>query len=372
MANVPNTSTFNFQDVANSVHNDAAAGRSLAAAFSTSTGFFDSSYQESKNQLDDFRNYQNSMAPGQMRVVVGYDQNVYRSVDFGATWSVIGTTAGRYHQFPPACSISGQYVAFVKETGTYGGSLAISNNYGASFTQVTLLDGGYWSPNQIRMSESGQYIMAQGYTAIWVSSDYGVSFTKKTSSTKGGIAMSQTGQYMASIGITAIYKSSNYGASFTADTSVNHGIYQLSDNHPTQLFLSNLSNMIYPLGDGTTNSLFRGVGNGYGDSALIYQSSSIYIDTMATNRDLTKMVLLSHNENYDYSLRVYDMPAFSLSVQIDSNWTGIGLGVSGTGQYIQTQKGVGANSWYRSSNYGASFTQITTLNCGYYGACCIN
>jgi hypothetical protein len=58
MANVPNTTTFTFQDVTTSVYNDTAAGRNLTASFTAATGSFDPSYVGSKTNLLNFRNYQ--------------------------------------------------------------------------------------------------------------------------------------------------------------------------------------------------------------------------------------------------------------------------------------------------------------------------
>lgn len=57
MANVPNTTTFTFQDVTTSVYGDTATGRNLTAAFTAATGVFDPAYVGGKTNLLNFRNY---------------------------------------------------------------------------------------------------------------------------------------------------------------------------------------------------------------------------------------------------------------------------------------------------------------------------
>ena len=59
MANVPDTTTFNLQNVSDSVYGDHSAGRSLSAAFSSAIGVFDVNYRGSNDQLYNFRNYNN-------------------------------------------------------------------------------------------------------------------------------------------------------------------------------------------------------------------------------------------------------------------------------------------------------------------------
>jgi len=84
MANVPNTSTFTFQDVTNAVYNDTAAGRNLSSAFTDATGTFDATYQGSKNQLDDFRNYKTYVFDGLILYLDAGSDNSYPNS--GSTW----------------------------------------------------------------------------------------------------------------------------------------------------------------------------------------------------------------------------------------------------------------------------------------------
>jgi len=58
MSNVPNNTTFTFQDVTTAVYGDTNAGRNLVSAFADATGTFDPAYVGSKTNLLNFRNYQ--------------------------------------------------------------------------------------------------------------------------------------------------------------------------------------------------------------------------------------------------------------------------------------------------------------------------
>ena len=57
MSNVPNTTTFNFQDVCNAIYGYHSPGMNLSQAFVDATGTFDPSYSGAKNNLLNFRNY---------------------------------------------------------------------------------------------------------------------------------------------------------------------------------------------------------------------------------------------------------------------------------------------------------------------------
>jgi len=97
--------------------------------------------------------------------------------------------------------------------------------------------------NDIAISETGQYITASGWDHLYVSSNYGVTFTVKSVSgnTWRGVSMSGDGQYQlaAFMGLSGkVYRSTNYGASWTVisvpdkfwiDTAVSYeGQYQIA------------------------------------------------------------------------------------------------------------------------------------------------
>lgn len=54
---VPNTNSFSFQDVTTEIYGDTTSGRNLSQAFTDATGVFDPTYEGSKNNLLNFRNY---------------------------------------------------------------------------------------------------------------------------------------------------------------------------------------------------------------------------------------------------------------------------------------------------------------------------
>jgi len=61
MSNVPNTTTFTFQNVCNAVYGYNSPGMSLYQAFIDATGTFDPTYAGAKNSLLCFRNYSSNI-----------------------------------------------------------------------------------------------------------------------------------------------------------------------------------------------------------------------------------------------------------------------------------------------------------------------
>ena len=58
MSSVPNTTTFNFQNVTSAVYGDTASGRNLSASFTNANNsFFNPTYVGSKDRLYNFRDY---------------------------------------------------------------------------------------------------------------------------------------------------------------------------------------------------------------------------------------------------------------------------------------------------------------------------
>ena len=148
-------------------------------------------------------------------------------------------------------SDSGQYIGLYGEFSQSGGTddrrVYISRNYGATFTYMT----GFTTPatTEISMSADGKYwcinnsaYFAPGPPAIWVSTDYGVTFTNNAPS--GAIlfsntATSQNGKTMVVSKMNIApsdptnnkaYISQNYGTSFTELTGFGARTYTVAIN----------------------------------------------------------------------------------------------------------------------------------------------
>ena len=90
------------------------------------------------------------------------------STDYGITWSTLNGTSASPSSI--ACSYSGEVIC-VGQNGGGNGGIWVSRNYGASFTQT---DPGYFQHIQnITMSNNGDFIVCNQQNFIKISNDYG-------------------------------------------------------------------------------------------------------------------------------------------------------------------------------------------------------
>lgn len=190
------------------------------------------------------------------------NNQIYISNDSGATFTAKSLNSADFYPFGVSMSTNGQYIAVSGFTIIPDGNIvgynkiAISSNYGASFTTVYTgpsslrwwYVGGVEGSGKISVSGNGQYITAifcyyiysgdfyhyqRPYSFTVISNNYGVSWTQSGDTEYAvflGIALSGTGQYQVltsdwldrdnilpyyhNEGFKG-YKSNDYGANFT-------------------------------------------------------------------------------------------------------------------------------------------------------------
>lgn len=147
--------------------------------------------------------------------------NLYRSTNYGTTWSVISGFTGFWNSV--AISGNGQYQL---SGNSIDGYLYVSSNYGANWTTITSMGKYWWGACAI--SGNGQYQYAYGYTTsgltfvTFISSNYGSTWSLlstgpsiQVAGSPPSIATNETGQYVTIGKDSTMYVSSNYGASFS-------------------------------------------------------------------------------------------------------------------------------------------------------------
>jgi photosystem II stability/assembly factor-like uncharacterized protein len=208
-----------------------------------------------------------------------YSGNIYISSDYGTTFysntsSTNGLGLSTIGWTNVVISANGQYQTAVATSPNSG--IYVSSNYGISWSQQ--IANILFSTNAISMT--GQYqvaISATGIlgTSIYLSSNYGLTWATlssiypsstslTTSVTLNNIAISATGQYMSIISSTNMYISSNFGKSWsqaiisaTSFTSIS-----MSANGQYQMVTSSNSGIYYT--------------NNYGSSWYQYITSNVY------------------------------------------------------------------------------------------------
>ncbi len=201
---VPNTNTFHLTDVTAVV-----GGNSLTQCFTNSIdNYFDPVYKGAKDRLSNFRNYTMPQYPsGKWVTAVVYGGVIFRSNDYGATWSQEATS--QYWRGVDMDS-SGMYQTAV----VYDGYIYASNDFGVTWSQRAL--SKYWAA--ISLSSDGKYqtaVVWGGY--IYVSSNYGLDWTQEgVSKDWKSIDVSPTGKYqVAGVDGGYVWISTDYGITWT-------------------------------------------------------------------------------------------------------------------------------------------------------------
>lgn len=146
----------------------------------TSGSSFSTNYGSTFTSGSTNRGYTASMsANGQYIISVYSTCQVYRSVNSGSSWT--NATVGVTGDIPWASKLSssGQYQLISVTNSTEGGSVYISNDYGANWYRKTL-DG--INKGRLDMSANGQYMIVCPYHTstgyVYVSKNYGATWNK--------------------------------------------------------------------------------------------------------------------------------------------------------------------------------------------------
>jgi hypothetical protein len=275
----------------------------------------------------------------------------YYTSNYGQTW-----TASSYNgfNFAMACSASGQYQ--INGQGQNGGIPGIfySSNYGRNFTisNNTTAQACWFGA----MSATGQYSIITtnpiSNVSIYISNNYGRTFTTITLGFQAfGATMSASGQYQMVTAYSAgngygtgIYYSTNYGQTWTlsASTASLGGMYQVATSANGQYSLACLvaSGSVYQstIPFFTTGSSTNLVATNIQSNAIIFGDGSAAVSAMPP---------------LDYSTFALN---WTQSGSLSQNWFALSMSASGQYQINAIYNG----AIYYSSNYGQTWTAVTS------------
>jgi hypothetical protein len=185
---------------------------------------------------------------GKYMIIFTYSDKMYKSTDFGASFSVafaslrpayyffsqddtyhgyisstsrlnISSNSGTSFAIPSALSsVSIVYAAFSQD-GKYQLAISATNIYVSSDSGVTYTSilGGLTGLNTVAMSMNGQYMFVNSSTSLRYSNDFGLTWNISTVVTGSNILeCSYTGKYVSLRTTTNVYISSDFGATFTS------------------------------------------------------------------------------------------------------------------------------------------------------------
>lgn len=236
---------------------------------------------------------------------------------------------------------------------TYTGEITSSQIAGTAWLSPSptfITNGDY---GKIAVSYTGQYQIynPDNGSGVYVSNDYGKTWTFVAISGNTSIHcnVSSTGKYMLVMGRTALYLSSNYGVSFT---SILTGFIT---NNFNNCFMSGDAKIIYCSSRGT--GLYRSID--YGTTfqlILVDATSSFYDRTVMCSNNGQYVVLGGFQSLGGGQMRVsndYGNTFRTLATSVDA----YGLAMSANGQFQYINYG---SVNYRSEDYGQTFSSIAT------------
>ena len=218
-------------------------------------------------------------ASGQYQVACVFGGNIYISSDFGNTW-IQDTKIGTIINWRGvAISASGQYISAVNGTNN---DVYKSNNFGNSWSTVTT-SGGL----RVAISASGQYQCTLD-AVPWRSSDYGATWTAYSSVLNGnisGITISASGQLILIVCTDGnMYTSTNYGQNFGLSYSSTAAFNTVSMSSSGQYITACVSTgQIYNCVNNNSGNAVITVGSYAGTaSGVTGVAGSLYYDTTST------------------------------------------------------------------------------------------
>ena len=283
---------------------------------------------------------------GQIQFAAANAGLVYRSVDYGVTWSALTLPSRNWTSV--AVSSTGQYVVAASSDGT------VDRLYNSSDYGVTWMARGFGSNAwvQVAISATGQYqVGVATSTAIQISRDYGMTWQGPPTSGGGasswtGIAISASGQYITAVGSSMlIQQSSDYGLNFTVRSiSANWSCVAMSSTGQIQISSNNNNCIQVSINYGVDWNLSNALqGTRYRSVAI--SSTGQYRSGVLETASGT----IQRSNNYD---------AGWSSVGVAGNYFAIAM--SSTGQYQTAVSQTSSGLIFISSNFGDTWSSAAT------------
>jgi len=320
------------------------------------------------------------------------NSSIYVSKDYGVTWTGVQGTTGSFSG--NAVSATGQYQTFAASNNY----IWISSNYGQTWTSVTSPFTNYCL--SVSISANGQFQVACGNGPLYFSNNYGVSWSALSAFNQNfsSISISANAQYITSVVNGGFVYSSitpyvnlaiSNGSMFGGDISANSRLYVRSDvSLGSRLFVTSDTSMN---GNASVGSDLTVGGNlyvkAYTTKQMITELS--YQLIVAQDLSVNGRLFLSNDASVNGRLFIGSDASFGGSLNIAGNGKfymnnfitpilnpstfgtstttsltypvgGQSIATSYTGQYVLTCNPQGSSGLGLSTNYGASFSTIST------------
>lgn len=275
--------------------------------------------------------------------------------NFASSWSQLANSP-QDNGVGMAASGNGQYIMKLG----WGASSYLSNDYGNTWTAVSALGSYMWAA---AFSNNGQYILATTITGgSQLSRDYGNTWSYLSlAGTPQQGKISSSGQFMVLATTSGIYYSSNYGQTFTNWTDA-------GTNSWTSVAISGDGSTAVAVRATTTPTIWKTTNYGASWSQIFSNSSAVSFGDIACSSDGKYiLVALAQNQSgYMYLSSNYGTSFSDLSGGnglSSSNYYKIAISSSGMNMLAAGNSGF----VYATSNYGQTWTQTNLSSNGYWG-----
>ena len=295
--------------------------------------------------------------------VVAKGNSIQVSSDWGVTFVQKTTTTSTAYDIK--ISSTGQYMLLTD----YNNYSKKSSNYGETWSNITTIAKNIYI--LVAMSGSGQYQMITGEFAdspVWLSSNYGATWTDVgiyTIAGWRGCYISGDASYMAVADTEGVRESTNFGVTW--------GSYMI-ENQASRIMCSNTATYRTTTHGETSaryvkSSQNSGVSYSFPSSGVI-GTHKVYLGTD-----------MSLTGQYQFICTYPDMKLWKSNdygvsftfVRTNTLQWGHTMAVSGTGQYA-ISGGVNGPGQYlkKTSDYGVTWTDVTSLGIGSFNAMAMN
>jgi hypothetical protein len=314
----------------------------------------------SSNQCPPYQNIIGASIDGFALAVSNDNDKVLLSLNAGNTWSAISQFDGQaaYGNIVKVSS-TGQYMLLV---ANYPYQVYLSSNYGNNWTSIATANGTIYN---LAISDNGQYIVyvvGGGSGNVYISNNFGASFSTAGSpgvSSWRGVAMSSSGQYITLTSFNSyIWVSSNYGVSYTAKTaypSTGWIPVVMSQNGQYQVAGRDTIYRSSNYGSTWTNTGYT-VSNGW--ARLAISGDGQYLLGFCDFDALELFRSTNYGANWSF--------VTTIGSSGNGNWKCIAIAPDGVTQLVGASGTVWpTNSMWKSTNYGANFSSVSGTNIGW-------
>lgn len=333
---LPSSGPLSIDDIRTELGSSSGSLRTLSAAAGKST----------PDAISEFYGYSSGGDDGKYQILTGNSQVAKLSSDYGSSFPNLSTVTGTNGV---AISGNGQYI-LVGGSGS-GGNTFLSSDYGANFSATSLVAG---ATSAYDISESGRYMIAGVYPNLYVSTDYGASWSNKLGGDFRSVSISRNGQNMfAALYASKIYYSQNFGASWSDVSNFGNRAWASVATTETQgHFIAGDNYWLWKTTDnGATNTkILAGMG---GDIHCAISGDGQYIAAAVTNFSTPNGHRLYYSLNGGVSFGTHFIHQFAP----------LAVAMSLTGQYqlsVWDHQFSSTNRIYFSDDYGATITIIAS------------